>query len=355
MTIDSEREKWDAYYSALPDNVEDPETARFNAELVAAVSELLPQGGKTLEAGCGAGWQSLALARSGRFDAALMDFSKEALAYASRLFRREGLQPRVVEADLSHGGAPEFDLVFNAGVLEHYTLEEQAALIRSMKSRATQYVLVLVPNRRCYWYWLWRYHRSTRDEWQWGKEIPVTSMKEAFEAAGMRYLGERYFGASWTEAFLSEFFPDAPALREEILEIHRSPVIPEDQKCYLVGALGAVDAGRGAVAGWTDPGAPPPQTVATLTAALADALALRKAAGGLSGFVQVSDELARLAALYAELADRHRVEVAKRDEIIAYYQKQESELLRQLADRESIAAKAKRLLASRLKPRSGAE
>ena len=337
----SEKEKWDKYYAELPDVEEDPETRRFNLEFVQAVSDLLPRSGRTLEAGCGAGWQSLALARTKRFQTSLLDFSPNALSYASRLFEREGLNAQPIEADLALSGAAEFDLVFNSGVLEHYSDEDQVALVRAMKSRTKQYVLVLVPNRRCYWYWLWRYHRSVHGGWKWGKEVPVESLAHIFEAAGMQFLGERYFGAAWSESFISEFFPQSASLRDEILAIHRSPVIPADQKAYLVGAVGAVDRDRALVPGWTVPTAPAADTVALLTAALADALAVRNTANAAATTQPVSMEahsglaeaVSRLTAANAELIEQHRMavelgqaEIAKRDDAVAHYQRQEAEL-----------------------------
>ena len=95
----AEQSKWDSYFEDLPFLQEDDCTARFNAELVEAVAALLPDGGRTLEAGCGAAWQSLALARhagfqaslGARFECTLLDFSPKALEYARRVFERENL------------------------------------------------------------------------------------------------------------------------------------------------------------------------------------------------------------------------------------------------------------------------
>src|SRR5579863_10032171 len=98
---EQERRKWDAYYDSLPLNEEDESTRLFNAEFVDQVSALLPAGSRTLEAGCGAGWQSLALSRSGRFEVSLMDFSPTALDYSRRVFAREGLSASFLPGDIS--------------------------------------------------------------------------------------------------------------------------------------------------------------------------------------------------------------------------------------------------------------
>src|SRR5258708_75022 len=129
---DAEKDKWNAYYASLGVPEEDEITRRFNAEFCSHIDDLLPDGGRILEAGCGGGWQSLALARSGRFQSTLLDFSPVALSYAAGVFAHAGLHADCIAADLVTRGVPEYDLVFNAGVLEHYPLEEQGAVLRGM-------------------------------------------------------------------------------------------------------------------------------------------------------------------------------------------------------------------------------
>ena len=272
----AEQSKWDNYFEALPLLQEDDCTARFNAELVAAVAALLPNGGRTLEAGCGAAWQSLAIARHAGFQASLLDFSPKALDYARRVFERENLPAQFIQDDLSNPSEPEFDLVFNAGVLEHYTFEEQANLVRGMGARSRRYVLVLVPNRACYWYWVWRQFRSKRDAWPWGKEIPMGSLASVFEAAGLQFHGERYFGEAWTESFITESLQDlSQATKEELLAVHKSPIVPMAQKAYLIAALGSVVHEDHSPKGWNVPGWPDTTIESQLAAALCDALALK--------------------------------------------------------------------------------
>jgi 2-polyprenyl-3-methyl-5-hydroxy-6-metoxy-1,4-benzoquinol methylase len=147
-----EREKWDAYYEAHPDEPENPVIQASGEELATHMAALLPDGARILEAGSGAGWQSLALARLGRFEVHLMDFSAPALRSARRIFERAGQKAEFHLDDVFRKDQPQYDLVFNAGVLEHYTFEQQAAFLAGMASRSRGYVLALVPNNLCYWY-----------------------------------------------------------------------------------------------------------------------------------------------------------------------------------------------------------
>ncbi|MBC8492492.1 MAG: methyltransferase domain-containing protein [Chloroflexi bacterium] len=343
-----ERHEWDSYYASLPLLEEDEATKQFNAEFAERVSELLPPGSSTLEAGCGGGWQSLALARLGKYNISLMDFSQEALKYAQRLFERENVPGHFVYGDVIDVGKPEYDLVFNAGVLEHYTFDQQVAFLRGMASRSRNYVLALVPNRLCYWYWLWRIQRSGEGEWPFGKETPVVDLSAAFEVSGLHFLGQAFVGETWTEVFINNLAGMDQGLRDEILEVHRSPLIPKDQKCYLVAALGSVSTGVSEISHiWTKPSLAESMHRPEIAAILADTLALRigaerrlnelqgqlaekeQAARALTA--QVTERVAAVQDLQAQAAEREetietlRVQVAQREGHIEAFQRQLTE------------------------------
>src|SRR5439155_9864795 len=106
----AEREKWDQHYASLPLHDADEVTRAFNNELVERISELVEPGSRILEAGCGGGWQSLALAQTGKFKVTLMDFSEEALSYARRLFARADVSGEFIQGDGFTLGEAEYDL-----------------------------------------------------------------------------------------------------------------------------------------------------------------------------------------------------------------------------------------------------
>ena len=186
--------------------------------------------------------ESLALARAGVFRVSLMDFTPAALDYARRLFEREHLSAAFHEDNVFAHGEPEYDLVFNAGVLEHYTFDQQVAFVRAMASRSRRYVAALVPNRHCYWYWLWRIQHAGAGAWPFGKEVPVPDLSRVFEAAGLRSVCRAFLGQTWTEAMIQGMDGIDPALKNLILNVHRSLVVPAAQKSYLVAALGSLSA-----------------------------------------------------------------------------------------------------------------
>ncbi|MFN7922159.1 MAG: glycosyltransferase [Bryobacteraceae bacterium] len=278
-TFRAEQAKWDEYYASLPHVEPDDTTADFNSSLSSLISDLLEPGSRILEAGCGGGWQSLEIAKSGRFDVTLLDFSRAALDYAAEVFRRENVPGRFLEGDFSQPGDPDYDLVFNAGVLEHYTLDEQVGLLRGMASRSQRFVLVLVPNARCYWYWLWRARMVAAGKWKWGKESPAADLTEVFAFSGIPLLGHCYLGERWTEHFILETLGAESEAAREMLAIHRSPAVPHDQKCYLTAALGAVNHTRWSPRPpWRDPALRHSVTHSELHSALVDSVALRAAA-----------------------------------------------------------------------------
>jgi GT2 family glycosyltransferase/2-polyprenyl-3-methyl-5-hydroxy-6-metoxy-1,4-benzoquinol methylase/glycosyltransferase involved in cell wall biosynthesis len=278
-TSHSEKAKWERHFGSVNVEEEDEATRRFNDDLADTIAELLPEGGRVLDAGCGGGWQTLALARLGKFEIAAMDFSATALASVERLLARHGLGAHVFYGDLFEPGTPEFDLVFNVGVAEHYAFDDQVALLRGMASRSRRYLLVLVPNPACYWYWLWRIQSAAKGAWPWGKEVPVLNMASAFEAAGIRFLGLRYFGATWTRAFIQGLEGIDPVVRAHILQVHESPLIPESQKSYLIGNLGAVSPREDfRPRYWHLSSLADRSEAAQLAASLADSLALQIAA-----------------------------------------------------------------------------
>ncbi|MBN1394960.1 MAG: methyltransferase domain-containing protein [Pirellulales bacterium] len=268
-----ERRKWNDYYATLPMLEIDDAMQDIGHDLAQRIGELLPRGGKVLEAGCGAGWQSLVLAKNERLRLSLMDFSAEALRYAERIFAQHQQRAEFVEGDVFSIGEAEYDLVYNAGVLEHYTFDQQVAFLRGMASRSTKYVMAMVPNRMCYWYWLWRMQRSAGGNWPFGKEMPMSDMSAAFEAAGLRFLGHWFGGITWSDFFIRDLSGLDDRLRDEIMAVHHSFVVPEKQRAYLVAALGCKGNVPAVPSCWDASTDSSDFTIDQLTASLADSLA----------------------------------------------------------------------------------
>ena len=274
----AERQKWDDYYAMLSPQEMDNSVRRFGEELAAELYELLPEGSSVLEAGCGAGWQSMILAESKRLRVTLMDFAPAAVRFARQSFQERGLSAEFLCEDVFASGKEEHDLVFNAGVLEHYTFDEQVAFLRGMASRSRKYVLALVPNRHCYWYWIWRIYNVGQADWPYGKEAPMGDLSAAFEAAGLTFLGEWFGGGAWSEDFIARLPGLSEELREYVLAVHRSGVIPLREQGYLLAALGCKGEAPSVPVRWCKPAQPESFAANESATAFADALALTIAA-----------------------------------------------------------------------------
>lgn len=241
MIADSERDKWNRYYAAVDADLA-PEVLQLGAEFCSWAEELLSSYSsvKVLEAGSGAGFQSVAFAQNQRFEAHLLDFSENALTAARSLFSRLGLAAHFHSGDIFDPGEKDYDFVFNSGVLEHYSFEEQVAMVRSMAARSRFLVAALVPNANCYWYWISRTRAASLGSWPFGFEAPMTRLTEVFQAAGLTAIEERYFGRAWCETFFDNLPELAPELKDILVSCHRSKLIRDEQACYLMAAAGVV-------------------------------------------------------------------------------------------------------------------
>lgn len=234
-----ERAKWDNVYStnSLPPKGSEEQSIYLEVADYAKKIFNNQKSKRVLEAGSGSGLHSLALAKAG-FDVEMLDFSDNALDTAKKIFQRAGLVAKQHQGDiLAEDGLKNFDLVFNSGVLEHYSFEEQVGFVRGMALRSRKYVLVIVPNRECYWYWVWRVKQQSLSNWPWGYEKPALDYTKVFSKAGVRLIDKPYFGSDWTEWYIASLgLPNE--IQTIIQEIHRIGIADINTRSYLVGFLG---------------------------------------------------------------------------------------------------------------------
>jgi GT2 family glycosyltransferase/glycosyltransferase involved in cell wall biosynthesis/SAM-dependent methyltransferase len=239
--LDREKTKWNHYYKNLSSD-EAQELREFSIEFASWIDGLLPPGRvKCLEAGCGAGFQSAALAQFERVEPHLLDFSEEALRCASDLFANRGLKGAFHQGDLHHfkPTLESFDLVFNVGVLEHYPFEDQVELLQSMAGLSGNLVAAVVPNARCYWYWVSRIRHASHGLWPFGVEVPSSSLSDVFAAAGLEVVREAYLGRQLTNSFVKALPELDPDIKTLLVDLHERRFFPDDQACYLHAIVGA--------------------------------------------------------------------------------------------------------------------
>ncbi len=155
-----EKEKWDIYFKeALNGEGQEHEKSLWwnisDRDSLEVVRELFPAGRpiSVLEAGCGSAGTSLLLAKHFPVSRlSLVDVSENALLFARHLTEPE-LRPRVeyIHSDIVAMPFPDglFDLVWNVGVIEHYSPEMIGHIVKEMLrvTRPGGVVVAAIPNR----------------------------------------------------------------------------------------------------------------------------------------------------------------------------------------------------------------
>ncbi|WP_018749876.1 methyltransferase domain-containing protein [Paenibacillus sanguinis] len=168
------------------------------------------------EAGSGTGKISLRLAKEGA-KVTLIDYSQQALANSQAAFQQEGLSADYLLADIREIPLPDHsvDLTWNAGVLEHFSHEEQVRIVQEM-IRITKpggLLVILTPSAASLPYRLGKFAAERSGRWMYGQETPVVSMEQVFRDAGLTLLKESPIGFLDSLAFL-DFIAGSGPLKE---------------------------------------------------------------------------------------------------------------------------------------------
>jgi len=154
---------------------------------------------RILEAGCGTARVSLRLVEQyGQFIG--VDYSFSALNLCNSLCNSTGIGERAqfVQADILKFPFKDnfFDLVWNAGVLEHYDQQARVAILTEMKRvcKPAGFVIVFVPNIFCFrWSMKYQSYRILKTiglgkGWPYGREEMQThwGMKRLFNTVGFK-------------------------------------------------------------------------------------------------------------------------------------------------------------------------
>ena len=152
-----------------------PDYRAYHAHLLAAVGA--PAGRSICEVGCGSGTTSALLASLGA-RITLVDLAAKSLHFAREHFERLRLPADYARMNGLRMGIRDaaFDVVWNGGVIEHFTDEGKAALLREMwrVTKPGGLLLVTVPNARDYPFLLGKRLAEWRGKWIFGFEDDLT-------------------------------------------------------------------------------------------------------------------------------------------------------------------------------------
>lgn len=152
-----------------------------------------PKGKWFCEVGCGSGIYSAYLAQLGG-RVTLVDLSMKALAFAGSYFKKLGLQAQFCcQNGLQLGLRSDvFDVVWNAGVIEHFTDEGKVILMQEMwrVTRPGGMVLILVPNRWDLPYTFYKFITERRGNWPYGfaDDLTLWRARELARQAGFEHV-----------------------------------------------------------------------------------------------------------------------------------------------------------------------
>lgn len=195
------------------------------------------RGMEIMEAGSGTGKISLHLASEGAH-VTLVDYSEKALENSRVAFQKANCTGNFVHADIRRLPAPahQFDLTWNAGVLEHFSFEEKVTILREM-ARVTKTggtILVFTPHSKCLPYRLGKAFAEKNNTWMYGVEEPVFTLQDEFARSGIQLLRETDIGFINSLDFL-DLIPQAQELKKWIYEWYAE--LPDEEKGLFPGYL----------------------------------------------------------------------------------------------------------------------
>lgn len=169
----------------------------------AEMLKLSQSGDKILEIGCGSGGTITYLSKNGRICTAL-DFQDESLILVRTLCERFGCAVRTVKADartVLPFETREFDIAFQAGLLEHFERIERIEMLRLWKPCCKKMVS-LIPNAASLGYRMGKGLKEKNGTWRFGNEMPQYSLVRDFEEAGYKVIDEYTVGEKQSVNFL---------------------------------------------------------------------------------------------------------------------------------------------------------
>ncbi len=103
----------------------------------------------------------------------------------------------------------QFDIVWNAGVLEHFDKEDQKKALLEMKRicKPGGTIITFNPSEKSSIYMCAKKYAERRGTWQAGHEIPVTSFKNLFAEINLIPVDEYHIGFLTQYQYLKYYFP----------------------------------------------------------------------------------------------------------------------------------------------------
>ena len=176
-------------------------------------------GMRVLELGSGSGHLSACLAEAG-YKVALLDFSEVALEKSKETFAHYGLVGTFINGDIFNLSqiTESYDLVWNSGVMEHFSADDFVKILRSIRSiSSSPNFLFLIPNINSRAYLMWRYNHHSNGTWEFNREYIHRDYAALCEQAGFsissisyccRNISDFMFNSTFSDASNSDLYAD---------------------------------------------------------------------------------------------------------------------------------------------------
>jgi ubiquinone/menaquinone biosynthesis C-methylase UbiE len=199
-------DQWAEHYNkTIIDSVVDSITKENLFFQTIEMLKLTSVGEKVLEIGCGSGQTSLYLSLKNRMVTAL-DFSKQVLELLNIASVKLHCHVETIFADATEllpFQEDEFDVVFQAGLLEHFEKEERALLLKRW-GKVGKRMISIIPNAASLAYRVGKAQMEKDGTWEYGKELPQYSLYQEFYDAGFQIINEYTIGEAHSLNFLPE-------------------------------------------------------------------------------------------------------------------------------------------------------
>lgn len=198
------KEEWAAHYnSSQVDNLVNSILGNELSVQTREIIKIVEKGAKTLEIASGSGQTSICLALNG-VNATALDFEQKCLDLTNLASVRLGSKVKTVCTDASQQlpfSENEFDYIFHAGLLEHFTKEERISLLKLWRPYCKT-MISMVPNAASLAYRVGKSIMENEGRWEYGIETPLYTQIDEFIEAGYKVSKEYTIGAEHALNFL---------------------------------------------------------------------------------------------------------------------------------------------------------
>lgn len=233
------KEEWAEHYnSSQVENLVNSIQSNILSVQTQEILNIVEKGSKTLEIASGSGQSSICLALNG-VDSTALDFEQKCLDLTNLTSARLEIEVKTICADATQPlpfAEKEFDYIFHAGLLEHFTKEERINLLKLWKPYCKTMVS-MVPNASSLAYRVGKSIMEDEGTWQYGIETPLYTQIDEFIEAGYAVSKEYTIGAEHALNFLPAKHP----LRTTINDWLKSNICGDNAgQGYLLVTIGKV-------------------------------------------------------------------------------------------------------------------